>query len=139
MGFKFKLDSVLTFTLSKEANIKQEYTKVEAQHTRAINRMASLREELVKESEEETVDISLLLIRSSYNDRVKLQLDQQVKIVEALNKKVQLSKNQMLNILRERKTLENLKEKHKQDYLVNQSKAEQKVLDEQALLAFSRN
>src|SRR5690606_35913500 len=92
MGFKFKLDSVLTYTLSKEETIKQEYMRVVAQQKRAVDRMSFLQDELVKDNESEDIDISLLIVRSNYNDRINYQLKQQVEIIEVLNNKVQKSK-----------------------------------------------
>lgn len=139
MKFKFKLASVLSYTLSSEEIARQEYLKFSAQQKEARDRMELLRMELVKEADSKNINISLLLIRSSYNEKVKQQLQQQIELIAVLEKKIQGSKTKMIEILKERKTLEKLKDKHYVEYQKHQSILEQKFLDEQALIAFRRN
>ena len=76
------------------------------------------------------MDITYIKQASRYMDVIKDKIQLQEKIVDRAEKEVEIKRDELKECVKERKILENLKEIHFEEYLVEESRIEQRAVDE---------
>ena len=140
--FKFKLQSVLDYRLNIEEKILNEFSELK----RELDRQKAMLEELKSERESmvaglrnmqsQTIkahDISSILV---YVDRLRESEKQQNQVILQTIEAVDQKRQELVEAVKNRKIMENLKDKQKEEYIKDVNDTEQKDSDEMSVLKF---
>ena len=140
--FKFKLQSVLDYRLNIEEKILNEFSELK----RELDRQKAMLEELKSERENmvaglrnmqsQTIkahDISSILV---YVDRLRESEKQQKQVIQQIMEAVDKKRQELVEAVKNRKIMENLKDKQKEEYIKDVNDTEQKDSDEMSVLKF---
>ena len=142
--FKFKLQSVLDYRLNIEEKILNEFSELK----RKLDEQKALLEALVSERESRVADLrnmrsatmkaddiaSILAYVEHLHEREK----QQEEVIRQTGEAVEEKRKYLVEAVKNRKVMENLKDRHEQDYIKDFNETEQKNSDEMSVLKFGR-
>lgn len=142
--FKFKLQSVLDYRLNIEEKILNEFSELK----RKLDEQKALLEALVSERESRVADLrnmrsatikaddiaSILAYVEHLHEREK----QQEEVIRQTGEAVEEKRKDLVEAVKNRKVMENLKDRHEQDYIKDFNETEQKNSDEMSVLKFGR-
>ncbi|HOF04135.1 MAG TPA: flagellar export protein FliJ [Syntrophales bacterium] len=142
--FTFKLQSVLDARKTKEEQVLAEFVEqtkalekerqtlvaMDLEKERLLQRLREEKEKLLRPGD---VELQLSYIKA-WNRKIALQRNLILKLVQELEKK----RRNLLDVMKDRKILENLKERHLKEYNLQQSSREQIAADETAVLRHER-
>ncbi len=89
--------------------------------------------DLLKKQEleqENNINAFRLQLYIQYIDKIKVEIEKQIKVVKDQEDKVEVVRGELLEYTKAKKSLEKLKEKDYENYLEEEKKAEQKIVDE---------
>ena len=143
MGFRFKLQRVLDLKLKQEDEKKNQIaTLMQAIKTKEDELEALISEKKQKEfslNDNRKRGISILEIRNI--NQYLLFLDKKINTlrfeISSLESNLNQKRLEYLELQKERKTFEKLKEKDYEKYLYNEKKEEEKMIDH--IVTFSKN
>ena len=143
MGFRFKLQRVLDLKLKQEDEKKNQIaTLIQAIKTKEDELEALISEKKQKEfslNDNRKRGISILEIRNI--NQYLLFLDKKINTlrfeISSLESKKKKKRLEYLELQKERKTFEKLKEKDYEKYLYNEKKEEEKMIDQ--IVTFNKN
>ena len=143
MGFRFKLQRVLDLKLKQEDEKKNQIaTLMQAIKTKEDELEALISEKKQKEfslNDNRKRGISILEIRNI--NQYLLFLDKKINTlrfeISSLESNLNQKRLEYLELQKERKTFEKLKEKDYEKYLYNEKKEEEKMIDQ--IVAFNKN
>ena len=143
MGFRFKLQRVLDLKLKQEDEKKNQIaTLMQAIKTKEDELEALISEKKQKEfslNDNRKRGISILEIR--YINQYLLFLDKKINTlrfeISSLESNLNQKRLEYLELQKERKTFEKLKEKDYEKYLYNEKKEEEKMIDQ--IVTFNKN
>lgn len=142
--FKFKLQSILEYRLNVEEKIQGEFSDVKRyleEQKAVLNTLISEREELMDElrimqrGTMRSDDIATLV---AYVEAVREKEKVQMDVIGKAAENVEAKRMELVEAVKNRKVMENLKEKHTEEYRKNINEIEQKNSDEMAVLKFGR-
>ena len=142
--FKFKLQSVLDYRLNIEEKILNEFSELK----RKLDEQKALLEALVSERESRVADLrnmrsatikaddiaSILAYVEHLHEREK----QQEEVIRQTGEAVEEKRKYLVEAVKNRKVMENLKDRLEQDYIKDFNETEQKNSDEMSVLKFGR-
>lgn len=143
--FIFRLDQVLKIRALEERIQQKEFSKVKSQHLNAVKILENIyidRKETVeslKDHERKGFNQTIYLSHMRYIEKLNLDVDIQRINIGKIEIELKKEREKLLNIIKKRKSLENLKEKKYEEYLYETNAEEQKVMDEIAGSRFSFN
>lgn len=135
-GFKFKFQPILDIRQQMEDVRKFEMAKAISFCEEEKGRLSDFKNTesryIHEISEEVSGGMNLLKIRecNSYLLHMRKVIDKQEQAVNKAQQKVEESRDRLKSALIEKKTMENLRERHAREYAKEQIKFEQKVTDE---------
>ncbi|WP_313568186.1 flagellar export protein FliJ [Acetoanaerobium noterae] len=143
MGFRFKLQRVLDLKLKQEDEKKNQIaTLMQAIKTKEDELKALISEKKQKEfslNDNRKRGISILEIRNI--NQYLLFLDKKINTlrfeISSLESNLNQKRLEYLELQKERKTFEKLKEKDYEKYLYNEKKEEEKMIDQ--IVTFNKN
>ena len=143
MGFRFKLQRVLDLKLKQEDEKKNQIaTLMQAIKTKEDELEALISEKKQKEfslNDNRKRGISILEIRNI--NQYLLFLDKKINTlrfeISSLESNLNQKRLEYLELQKERKTFEKLKEKNYEKYLYNEKKEEEKMIDQ--IVTFNKN
>lgn len=143
MGFRFKLQRVLDLKLKQEDEKKNQIaTLMQAIKTKEDELEALINEKKQKEfslNDNRKRGISILEIRNI--NQYLLFLDKKINTlrfeISSLESNLNQKRLEYLELQKERKTFEKLKEKDYEKYLYNEKKEEEKMIDQ--IVTFNKN
>lgn len=142
--FKFKLQSVLEYRLNVEEKILNEFsdTKRHLEEQKAvlkalINERESLMDDLrsMQRAPMKADDIAAIL---GYVENLREREKVQKNIIHQAKEAVEQKRKELVEAVKNRKVMENLRDKHAEEYLKNLNETEQKNSDEMSVLKFGR-
>lgn len=142
--FKFKLQSVLEYRLNVEEKILNEFSDLKreleeqkkilkaliAQRSRLINDLRNMQRSMIRPD-----DISTLV---AYVEKIRLKEEEQKNVIHQAGEKVESKRQELMEAVKNRKVMENLRDKHELEYHQNLNNLEQKNSDEMSVLKFGR-
>ncbi len=143
-AFAFSLQRVLDVKSARESHAEQSLAAaiLDAEETR--RRIKQLQAELL----EHLAHLEALRGSTSRSDRLKShlqyldtvhdKLDERSSILLSQEQRIETLREQLLQAMRERKTLEHLRERERKEWTLAGKRAEQKVTDEAAAVLFGR-
>ncbi len=138
--FKFKLQRVQD---TKEKQVKQKSGElgklfhqkgIKAQKLKNLHGELDMIQREIYEKTMEGCPVHEILARHKYADEITQQIKHTRKQIEQLDEQIEQMQMGLLQLNKEKKILEKLREKRYVQYLQEQNKEEQKVLDETFLL-----
>ncbi len=133
-GFNFKLEKVLNYkeTVENEkktkfAQIKQRLHKEELLLDDYYKQKKSIIEE--KNSFNENIKAGELYLYNLYIDTINKKIERQKSIILKTKEELNKAKDEMLNAVKEKKIFEKLKENKYEEFISEQEKEEEKIVD----------
>lgn len=137
MAYKFRLQKVLDVKEKEEDNKKNEMSLVNFEIEKAKKQLTELYDELEEnykyrqDKNSSGSSIQELLELNKYIDYLKnTAIRQKIDEIEMLQRKLEGKKEEFIDIRRQRKSYENLKDKDYHKFLEKESKDEEKIIDE---------
>lgn len=142
--FKFKLQSVLEYRINVEEKVQGEFSdanrRLEEQKsvlTALIAERESLMNDLrnMQKGAMKADDITTMI---AYVENIREKEKNQKEVIQQAGQQVEAKRLELVEAVKNRKVMENLRDKHAAEYLKNLSEMEQKSSDEMAVLKFGR-
>jgi len=134
--FKFKLQGLLNIKQKIEDQKRQEYGLAVAGLELEKQKKQDLldkREESIVEFRKRINEIVNSQSHSSYNNYIEFlkgEVLRQEKVILEAEKKVEKKRQELVEAMKERKTMEKLSERQYEEFLLEQKLAEQRIVDE---------
>jgi len=142
--FKFKLQSVLEYRMNIEEKIHNEFSDV----NRYLNQQRDLLKAMIVERESLVNDlrhIQKATMRAGdiaalvgYIENLRGQEKEQKNVIHQAKEAVEVKRKELVEAVKNKKVLENLRDKHAEEYRKNINELEQKNSDEMSVLKFGR-
>lgn len=141
--FKFRLEKVLEYREEQEAAAQNKLACTRETLRQSMEKLSVLKRELEdlcrdEGAESTRVDVNQLLAQTLYAEVLSDRITFQEQVVRHNEEEVQKDTEQLIEKMRERKVLSNLKDKRKMDFYLEQKALEQKAYDEFAVLQYAR-
>ena len=142
--YRFKLEALLNQRRHQEEICQKELARSQrklADEQEKLNRTKQLKRENIlklQARQKESISVSDIILYMNYIAQLSKKIEDQVPCVRQAAKKVSQKRNELISIMKKRKTLEKLKEK---DWLAYQKKMmldERKFMDEVASTRHAR-
>ena len=136
--FNFNLQKVLDIRVHKEEQKSIELGKAKSifeLEKMRLNNLNTKKDQVLKETSEaftSTPDLNQILIGGSYIRQLNTSIEKQKTVIVEKNKIVDEKRNELLEAVKEKKIVENLKERKKEEYKKQLLRAENKRDDEVA-------
>lgn len=141
--FEFKLQKVMETTKTREELRKRELAKalvVFAQNESLLEAMLERLEEQIEEYNTRKLKPSMtasdLINFSHYTEKLLTDIQHQKKTIEDLAEKVRQHREKLIEITKDKKILERLKERRYEEYRKKLRSMEQKFMDELSIRAY---
>lgn len=142
--FKFKLQSVLEYRLNIEEKILNEFSDLK----RILEEKKAVLKALIDERNrlmDELRNMQRSVMRSddvaslvTYVENLRLKEKEQKNIIHQANEKVEQKRQELIEAVKKRKIMENLRDRHAEEYRKNLNELEQKNSDEMSVLKYGR-
>lgn len=142
--FKFKLQSVLEYRINVEEKIQGEFSDANRrleEQKEVLKAFIEERENLMNDLRNmqkgvlKADDISTAI---AYVENIREKEKNQKEVIDQAAQQVEAKRLELVEAVKNRKVMENLRDKHAAEYLKNVSEMEQKSSDEMAVLKFGR-
>lgn len=138
-AFEFRLQTKLDITSRQEDMAKEEVRKRQADYDRELevlttmlNMLAELHDRL-RAKKGQSLRVDEVIVLTNFTKVLKNDIENQALAVRQAEMALERARQELLEIMKERKTLEKLKENEYQEYLQEMLRLEQGVLDELAI------
>ncbi len=142
--FKFKLQSVLEYRLNIEEKILNEFSDLKRdleekkkilktlidERSRLINDLRDMQRSMIRPD-----DIATLV---RYVEKLRIKEEEQKKTILQVQEKIESKRQELMEAVKNRKVMENLRDKHEESYYKEMNDLEQKNSDEMSVLKFGR-
>ena len=134
--FRFSMENILSMKEKLEEQEKVEYSQCmmrlnqEGERYQELLERQSMIEVELKNTINEVLDISEIRDKEDALEIMKMYVMQQGLVVEQCQEEVRLAREKLSEAMRERKTYENLRDKAFEEFKLEESKREQKEIDE---------
>jgi len=134
--FKFRLQSVLSIKEKVEDLKKNEFGKAMmalAQAQQQLAQMEATRQAAIDDFRRDIgsgVDPAAFQRYNLFINKMKLLIKQQEQVVAQAEAFVEIKRKELVEAMRDKKTLETLRENNYEEYLIEEKQQEQKVVDE---------
>lgn len=134
------MEKILELREAKEKNVMEEFavSQNELLHQKSILTSLNQQYESAKEKSMKSMDIYDLKWHSLYKQSLEERIEQQEELIKLQNAELEKIRLDLVDAQKERKIMENLKEKDFDLYKENIKSLEQKELDEMAILRFGK-
>lgn len=142
--FKFKLQSVLEYRLNIEEKIQGEFSGVRRyleEQKSILKALVSERENLMNDlrnMQQVTMRADDIVTLVAYVETIRHKEKDQKNIIHQAKEQVETKRKEMVEAVKNRKVMENLRDKHAEEYKKNTNDLEQKSSDEMSVLKFGR-
>ena len=141
---RFKLEALLNHRRHQEEICQKELAQTERQladeEGKLRRQKREQRENIQKlhAKQKERINVSVMILSVSFIQRLSKNIENQIKCVREATKKVNQKRNELIIIVKKRKTLEKLKEKEWLAYQEKMMQNERKLMDEVASTRHAR-
>jgi len=142
--FKFKLQSILEYRVNIEEKILNEFSdlKRDLEEKRAVLKaLVTERESLMNDlrnMQSVTMRVDDIAALVAYVENIRMKEKEQKNILHQAKEKVEKKRQELMEAVRNRKVMENLRDKHAAEYQKNLNELEQKNSDEMSMLKLGR-
>lgn len=142
--FVFKLQTALNLKIKEEDRVKEELRRLTNRCQEEFDVLAALEERLgqledrLRRRQEARVDVAEIQRCLDYLPVMKDRILRQKEVIRRIKEEIEKTRQELVEIMRERKVLEKLRERHFAQYLVEVNREEQKIIDEMATNGYNR-
>jgi len=143
-AFRFRLERVLQLRRQMEEAKRRELSimlfdlrQLEAKLHSLGRDLESCKKEMAQELEQEELSLARIEVFASYLRRITTSIEAQRELVAELHKKIESKKDELLEAIKERKTMESVKARRRDEHEKECAREEMKFLDEIAGARFS--
>lgn len=142
--FKFKLQSVLEYRVNVEEKIQGEFSEVKRrleEQKGILKALVSERENIVNDlrnMQQAPMRADDIAAMFAYVETLRHKEKDQKIVIHQAKEKVEAKRKELVEAVKNRKVMENLKTKHEETYKKEINDLEQKNSDEMAVLKFGR-
>jgi flagellar FliJ protein len=143
--YRFKLETLLNHRRHQEEECQKKLAKVRkelvAEQEKLGRRKKEKRENILrlKEKQKNSAKVSDIVLHINYVQKLSKKIEDQIRCVQKADKKVNQARNDLIIMVKKRKTLDKLKEKGRQAYQRKLTEDERKLMDEIAATRHVRN
>jgi len=138
MDYKFKMEKILDYKNSVEKSRTEDYLKASHHLAKEKDELEQLTLAYDKQNQEKKGDLSQMKMQFLYKEKLKTALFHQEKKVEVLSTRVEDARGHLIEARKDRKIMENLKEKDRERYRMEILASEQKELDDLSIMKYAR-
>ncbi|CAB1083527.1 hypothetical protein D1AOALGA4SA_11089 [Olavius algarvensis Delta 1 endosymbiont] len=142
---RFKLEPLLRHRRHQEEICQKELAESERlladekSKLRRQKREKRINVQNLQVNQKEKIDVSVLILSMNYIEQLSKKIEEQKRCVREAGKKLNQKRNELIIIMKKRKTLEKLKEKSRLAYQQKTMQNERKFMDEVASTRQARN
>ena len=142
--FKFKLQSVLEYRLNVEEKVQGEFSGAKRyleEQKSILKALASERQHLMNDlrnMQQVTMRADDIATLVAYVETIRHKEKDQKNIIHQAKDQIEAKRKELVEAVKNRKVMENLKAKHEEEYKKDFNDREQKNSDEMAVLKFGR-
>ena len=144
--FEYNLESALKFRDLRENQAKDAFNEAERKYKEELNKEEALKAQEASEhqgllaeiSEGKTLDFQQILMRKAHLETLKVKITEQVQVRVEAEKEKQEKHEALIQAMKDKKILEEDKEKKREQWKALMKKEELKFLDEIATIGFVR-
>ena len=142
--YKFKLEPVLRYRRLLEEDIQKDFAVLRRQLLDEEERLSyfeQLRDRLsgeLQEKQMKSISVSDLILHTDYLNQVSTEIEKQSEKVLEAEKNVDEKREELVGAMKNRKTIDRLREKGLKAHLQELSKKEQDLMNEAAINIFNR-
>jgi len=139
-GYTFSLQNVLDWRIEKEDETRLKYAQVKQEQEREERRLQQLINENIHLKEKSALTQKIHTMRQDdlYKEVLDEKITKQRLIVEQARQATKEAEADLLKAHQDKRAMEKLKDKEREEYIEKIKKAEQKKLDEFATVTFGR-
>lgn len=145
--FIYNLQSALNFRELRESQEQEKYNDAERKYDIELKKENLLKEQEVSEnaalleelSEGKTLDFQQVMMRKAHLEQLKVEIQDQIKVREQAEEDKKIQREVLVQAMKDRKILEEDKEKKRGMWRDLMKKEEMKFLDEIASIGFARS
>jgi flagellar FliJ protein len=142
--FRFRLQTLLDQRRAREEKLLWELSDLQREELREIERLHGL-ERILREARESIEEAlrngstaSELVQRDEFAKATRDDIRVQELTIEAVGRRVEAKRVEVVKAMQDRKVLEALKDKQEREYIVSMARQEQNQLDEMATVRYAR-
>lgn len=142
--FAFKLQTALNIKLKEEEKVKEELHQQTARRLETLDLLAVLEEELgkledrLRGHQDTRVDVDEIRRCLDYLPVIREKILRQKECIRQIEAEIDRIRQTLVELMRKRKVLEKLKERHYAQYQAEVNREEQKIIDEMATNSYYR-
>jgi flagellar protein FliJ len=142
--FKFKLQSILEYRLNMEEKILNEFSDVKRyleEQKAVLKALISERESLINDlrnMQRDTMRADDIATLVHYVENIRSKEKEQKNVIHEAKAQVEDKRKVLMEAVKNRKVMENLRDKHADAYQKNFNEMEQKNSDEMSVLKYGR-
>tara|TARA_B100001121_G_scaffold310628_1_gene343300 strand:+ start:14224 stop:14865 length:642 start_codon:yes stop_codon:yes gene_type:complete len=144
--FQYNLESALNFRELRQTQEQDKFNKAEQKYMEELGKEERMKNQeraenagLVSEiSEGKTIDFQQVMMRKAHLEQLKGEIIEQVEVRETAEKEKQDQRDVLIQAMKDKKILEEDKEKKREMWKNIMKKEEMKFLDEIASIAYSK-
>lgn len=139
-SYHFKMEKVLEYKNRVEKGIIEDYAKINTKLSKEKEHLDSLKSQYEQNGHKEKpkADLNNMKMQFLYKEKLKNEMTYQEKKVANINKKLEEVRIDLVEARKDRKIMENLREKDKEHYEKKIKEHEQKELDDLTIMKYGR-
>lgn len=141
----FRLQSVLDFKSSLVENLETEFAQLKLVHTQATEVLSNLERAaqrqsdiLLKEQQQGLLNCQAIHLHQKYLDYLDENVSRQKSHVKETYRQMEAKRLELVEMMKDKKTLENLRERHQTRVLRDRNRQEAKVIDDLVITRYAR-
>ncbi|MBW2252341.1 MAG: flagellar export protein FliJ [Deltaproteobacteria bacterium] len=142
--YKFSLQSLLNHRKHIEENLDKELGRIKRAVNNEKRRLENIKTEKLKCTKElpkkqgDGKKVNEIILCFNYLDKLSKDIDKQKRCLNDVEKEYDIKRNELIEAMKKRKTLEQLKEKDMKAFNYSKMKVEQDIMNEVAANRFIR-
>ena len=142
--YKFSLQSLLNHRKHIEENLDKELGRIKRAMNNEKRKLENITKQKIKcrkelqKNQDDGHRVSEIILCFNYLDKLSKDIDKQRRRLKDVEQKYDIKRNELMEAMKKRKTLERLKEKEMQAYNYSKMKVEQDMMNEVAANRFIR-
>ena len=137
-SYQFKMEKVLEFKSSVEKTKVEDYARINIRLSKEQEHLEDL-ETQYRERQKNTIqDVNGMKMQFLYREQLKSQLNTQKDKVEEITVSLEQARGRLVEARKDRKIMENLKEKDKEKFTQAVQMKEQKEMDDMTIMRFAK-
>lgn len=140
----FRLQSVLDFKTSLVENLETEFAQLKLVHTQAtevlgnLERAAQRQSDILLREQQGVLNCQAIHLHQKYLDYLNDNVARQKMTVEEARRHMEAKRLELVEMMKDKKTLENLRERHQTRVMRDRNRQEAKVIDDLVITRYAR-